>query len=145
MSRFIIKSWMRIRIWKLLFLLLYTVLHMLHSLIQGGNSQLCPLFLNVLSLNLGETGYVSAYHKIFEVCSYKTVETLLFLSSYIHCASCCIHLKTPHACHNPKNQTILFDTMVLKTMWTFKFNFPQMMKIGHIYISGFAIVLLNYV
>ncbi len=31
---------------------------------------------------LGKTGYVLAYHKMLKVCSRKTVETLVFLSSY---------------------------------------------------------------
>ncbi len=40
-----------------------------------------------------------------------------------------------------KNQTFVFITMVLATMWTFKFNFPQIMKIGHIWF----VVLHSYI
>ncbi len=44
----------------------------------------------------------------------------------------------------PKNQTILFNTMVLTTMWTFKFNFSQIIKIGHIWVCQCTIDFLYY-
>ncbi len=74
---------------------------------------------------------------VFQVCLWVKYVTSIFIFHFLLSPLENNYIEVYESKVNPssmlsKNQTTLFNIIILAAMRTFKFNFPQIMKIGHI-------------